>query len=232
MFYALMKYVIIGPLVRVIFRPSVQGVENIPKTGGAIIAGNHLSFLDQFVMALTLPRRVTFIAKAEYFRGDGIKGALTAAFFRAGGQIPVDRSGGGAASAALKAGMDVLNSGQLLGIYPEGTRSPDGKLYKGRTGVARLMQATGAPVVPCAISGTLEAMPPGTRIPRPRRVAINFGPPITFMGRDKSWDHASLRAVTDEIVCAIGAMSGQEYVDRYASDRREELAAGGRDGEL
>lgn len=228
MFYQVLKYIFLGPLLRVVFRPRVEGLENIPEEGAAIIAGNHLSFSDHFVMPAIVPRRVTFLAKAEYFTGPGLKGRLTAAFFRGVGQIPIDRSGGKASEAAIKSGLNVLRKGRVLGIYPEGTRSHDGRLYKGRTGVAAMALQAGVPVVPCAVIGTFEAQPTGRRLPRPMPVTIRFGEPMDF-SRYASLpnERTALRAVTDEIMYEIMKLSGQEYVDMYATDAKAEQQAAG-----
>ncbi|MBL1098885.1 lysophospholipid acyltransferase family protein [Streptomyces coffeae] len=223
MFYQVLKYVLLGPLLRLLFRPRVEGVEHIPAEGAAIVAGNHLSFSDHFLMPAIVPRRITFLAKAEYFTGPGLKGRLTAAFFRGAGQIPVDRAGGTAAEAALRSGLAVLRKGRLLGIYPEGTRSHDGRLYKGRTGVAAMALTAGAPVIPCAMVGTFEIQPPGRLVPRIRRVTIRFGEPLDFSryaGLER--ERTVLRAVTDEIMYEILRLSGQEYVDAYASEVKAE----------
>jgi 1-acyl-sn-glycerol-3-phosphate acyltransferase len=227
-FYRLLKYVFLGPLLRLLFRPRIEGMENIPESGAAIVAGNHLSFSDHFLMPAILPRRITFLAKAEYFTGPGLKGRLTAAFFRAVGQIPVDRSGGKASQSAIEAGLGVLRRGELLGIYPEGTRSHDGRLYRGRTGVAVMALRAGVPVIPCAMVGTFELQPPGRVVPRIGRVTIRFGRPLDFTrfsGMDDQ--RAAVRSVTDEIMYEIMAMSGQEYVDRYAGDVKAEQAQPG-----
>jgi 1-acyl-sn-glycerol-3-phosphate acyltransferase len=230
-FYRLLKYVLLGPLLRVVFRPRIEGMENIPENGAAIVAGNHLSFSDHFVMPAILPRRITFLAKAEYFTGPGLKGRLTAAFFRSVGQIPVDRSGGSAARSAIDAGLAVLARGELLGIYPEGTRSHDGRLYRGRTGVAVMALRAGAPVIPCAMVGTFELQPPGRVFPRLGRVTIRFGRPLDF-GRFAGLEgqRAVVRAVTDEIMYEILALSGQEYVDRYAAEVKAEQQAAQKSG--
>ncbi|MDH6544703.1 lysophospholipid acyltransferase family protein [Streptomyces lavendulae] len=223
MFYHLLKHVLLGPLLRMLFRPRIEGLENIPPEGAAIVAGNHLSFSDHFLMPAILKRRITFLAKAEYFTGPGLKGRLTAAFFRSAGQIPVDRSGKDAGQAALREGLGVLARGELLGIYPEGTRSHDGRLYKGKVGVAAMALGAGVPVVPCAMVGTFEIQPPGRRIPKIRRVTIRFGAPMEFSryaGMER--ERAVLRAVTDEIMYAILGLSGQEYVDRYAAEVKAE----------
>ncbi|CAL9637789.1 lysophospholipid acyltransferase family protein [Streptomyces sp. enrichment culture] len=229
MFYYVLKYVLLGPLLRLVFRPRIEGLEKVPASGPAIIAGNHLSFSDHFLMPAVLKRRITFLAKAEYFTGPGLKGRLTAFFFRGAGQIPVDRSGKEAGQAAIREGLGVLRRGELLGIYPEGTRSHDGRLYKGKVGVAVLALTAGVPVVPCAMIGTFEAQPPGRVLPRIRPVTIRFGEPLDFsryagMEREK----AVLRAVTDEIVYAILTLSGQEYVDEYAAVVKERQTAGER----
>lgn len=230
MFYVLLKYVILGPLLRLMFRPRIEGLEHVPESGAAIVAGNHLSFSDHFLMPVMLKRRITFLAKAEYFTGPGIKGRLTAAFFRSAGQIPVDRSGKEAGQAAIREGLGVLRKGELLGIYPEGTRSHDGRLYKGKVGVAALALRAQVPVVPCAMIGTFEAQPPGQKLPNIRRITIRFGEPLEFSryaGMDN--EKAVLRAVTDEIMYAILGLSGQEYVDKYAAVvKAEEAAAGGK----
>lgn len=218
MFYQLLKYVLLGPLLRLTFRPRIEGLAHVPETGAAIVAGNHLSFSDHFLMPTILKRRITFLAKAEYFTGPGLKGRLTAAFFRSAGQIPVDRSGRTAGRAAIDEGLGVLRGGDLLGIYPEGTRSHDGRLYKGKVGVAVMALEAGVPVIPCAMIGTFEAQPPGRRLPRIRPVTIRFGKPLDFSrfaGMAK--ERAVLRAVTDEIMYEILSLSGQEYVDEYAA---------------
>ncbi|MEU9379386.1 lysophospholipid acyltransferase family protein [Streptomyces sp. NPDC048255] len=226
MFYHLLKHVLLGPLLRLLFRPRIEGLENIPTEGAAIIAGNHLSFSDHFLMPAILKRRITFLAKAEYFTGPGVKGRLTAAFFRSAGQIPVDRSGKDAGQAALREGLGVLAKEELLGIYPEGTRSHDGRLYKGKVGVAAMALGAGVPVVPCAMVGTFEIQPPGQKLPKIRRVTIRFGEPLDFSRyAGLEGERAVLRAVTDEIMYAILGLSGQEYVDRYAAEVKAEEEA-------
>ncbi len=223
MFYLLLKHVFLGPLLRLLFRPRIEGLENIPAEGAAIVAGNHLSFSDHFLMPAILKRRITFLAKAEYFTGPGLKGRLTAFFFRSAGQIPVDRSGRDAGRAAIREGLGVLARGELLGIYPEGTRSHDGRLYKGKVGVAAMALGAGVPVVPCAMVGTFEIQPPGQRIPNIRPVTIRFGRPLDFSRyAGLEGERAVLRAVTDEIMYAILDLSGQEYVDRYAAEVKAE----------
>ncbi|MFG2948120.1 lysophospholipid acyltransferase family protein [Streptomyces adustus] len=225
MFYYVLKYVVLGPLLRVLFRPRIEGLENVPASGAAIVAGNHLSFADHFLMPAILKRRITFLAKSEYFTGSGLKGRLTAAFFHSVGQIPVDRTGKDAGQAAIREGLGVLRRGELLGIYPEGTRSHDGRLYKGKVGVAVMALRAGVPIVPCAMIGTFEAQPPGRVLPRIHPVVIRFGKPLDFSryaGMEN--EKAILRAVTDELMYAILALSEQEYVDRYAAEVKAELA--------
>ncbi|WP_066954715.1 lysophospholipid acyltransferase family protein [Streptomyces lushanensis] len=225
MFYYVLKYVLLGPLLRVLFRPRIEGLEHIPAEGAAIVAGNHLSFSDHFLMPAILKRRITFLAKAEYFTGPGLKGRLTAFFFRSAGQIPVDRSGKEAGQAAIREGLGVLARDELLGIYPEGTRSHDGRLYKGKVGVAVMAIRAQVPVVPCAMVGTFEIQPPGQVVPRIRKVAIRFGEPLEFSRYAGLENHrAAVRAVTDEIMYAILGLSGQEYVDRYAAEVKAEQA--------
>ncbi|MEU0525138.1 lysophospholipid acyltransferase family protein [Streptomyces niveus] len=225
MFYYVLKYVLLGPLLRLLFRPRIQGLDNIPADGAAIVAGNHLSFSDHFLMPAIIRRRITFLAKAEYFTGPGVKGRLTATFFRSAGQIPVDRSGKEAGQAAIREGLGVLGKGELLGIYPEGTRSHDGRLYKGKVGVAVMAIKAQVPVVPCAMVGTFEIQPPGQKIPNIKQVTIRFGEPLDF-SRYAGLENqkAAVRAVTDEIMYAILGLSGQEYVDRYAAEVKAEEA--------
>ena len=215
--YNLLKYVLLGPWLRLIFRPVVEGRENVPEHGPAIIASNHLSFSDSIFMPLMVKRKVTFVAKAEYFTGRGLKGFLTKWFFVGTGTIPVDRSGGRAAQAAIDTGLRVLREGRLFGIYPEGTRSPDGRLYRGKTGVARLALESGAPVVPVVMLNSDEIQPTGQILPRVKRVRIRFGAPIDFSRyTGMAGDRFIERAVTDEIMYELMELSGREYVDVYA----------------
>ena len=217
MLYWLLKYVILGPLLKLVFRPQVEGRENVPDSGPAIIASNHLSFSDSIFMPLMVKRRVTFVAKAEYFTGKGIKGWLTKMFFVGTGCIPVDRSGGRAAQAAIDTGMRVLHEGNIFGIYPEGTRSPDGRLYRGKTGVARMALESGAPVIPVAMMNSDEIQPTGQIIPNLRRPRIVFGRPLDFSRyHGMSGDRFIERAVTDEIMYELMQLSGREYIDIYA----------------
>ncbi|NNN34984.1 1-acyl-sn-glycerol-3-phosphate acyltransferase [Streptomyces sp. S3(2020)] len=226
MFYYLLKYVLLGPLLRLVFRPRIEGLEHVPTTGAAIVAGNHLSFSDHFLMPAILKRRITFLAKKEYFTGPGLKGRLTAFFFRSAGQIPVDRTGKEAGQAAIREGLGVLSKDELLGIYPEGTRSHDGRLYKGKVGVAVMALKAGVPVIPCAMIGTFEAQPPGKVIPNIHPVTIRFGEPLDFSRYEgMENEKAILRAITDEIIYAILNLSGQEYVDEYAAVAKAAEAA-------
>ncbi|NBY38816.1 MAG: 1-acyl-sn-glycerol-3-phosphate acyltransferase [Actinobacteria bacterium] len=198
-----------------LFRPKVTGLRNVPNSGPLIIASNHLSFSDSIFMPLVVPRKVTFLAKSEYFTSPGLKGFIKKLTFIALGQVPVDRSGGRASEAALITGLRVLGRGDCIGIYPEGTRSPDGRLYKGRTGIARMALESGAPVVPVAMHNTAEIQPTGQVVPRVRQVEMVFGEPMYFDG--DSTDQTRLREITDEIMQTIQKLSGQEYVDIYAT---------------
>lgn len=226
MFYWLVKAVL-GPILRMLFRPWAHGVENVPREGAAILASNHLSFADHFFMPIDIPRRVLFLGKQEYFTGRGLKGFLSKIFFRGVGTIPVDRSGGTASEAALRTGLRVVRRGELLGIYPEGTRSPDGRLYRGKTGVARLALEARVPVIPCAMVNTDKMMPPGKPMPKLGiRPGVRFGEPLDFSRYyGMETDRFVLRAVTDEIMYALMNLAGQEYIDRYAATVKAELAA-------
>jgi 1-acyl-sn-glycerol-3-phosphate acyltransferase len=226
-FYGAMK-VSLGNALKVTFRPWVEGLEHIPAEGPAILASNHLSFSDSFFLPAVLDRKVTFIAKAEYFTSPGVKGKMTAAFFKGVGQLPVDRSGArGAGEAAVNSGIKVIESGELFGIYPEGTRSPDGRLYRGKPGgLARIALATGAPVVPVAMIDTEKVQPIGQVMPKfSVRPGIRIGKPLDFT-RYMGMEHERfiLRSVTDEVMYEIMKLSGQEYVDIYATAAKRQLA--------
>lgn len=226
MFYRLCKVALLGPMLKLLFGPWVEGMENVPTDGPAILASNHLSFSDSFLMPLKVRRTVYFLAKSEYFTGRGVKGRLTAAFFKGIGCIPVDRAGGRAADPALQTGLRVLREGKLLALYPEGTRSPDGRLYKGRTGIARIALAAGVPVIPCAMIGTDDLQPPGKVVPKIRKVGVRFGKPLDFSRYEgMENDRFILRSVTDEIMYALMELSSREYVDVYATKAKEELAS-------
>jgi 1-acyl-sn-glycerol-3-phosphate acyltransferase len=205
---------IITPLLRLVYRVRVRGLEHLPTSGGAVVAANHVSFLDSFFIPMVIPRRkLVYLAKAEYFES-----WRTAWFFRMMGQIPLERAGGKRSRAALDLALEILKRGDLLGIYPEGTRSPDGRLHRGRTGAARLACSAGVVVVPCGIRGTAEIMPRSARWPRMTGrppVEVTFGPPVTLEDVDPS-DPRALRAATDELMRAIQELSGQDYVDAYA----------------
>lgn len=229
MFYWVLKTIILGPILRVLFRPSVEGEENIPEQGGAILASNHLSFSDSVFLPLVVSRRVTFLAKSDYFTGRGVKGRMTAAFFKAVGQLPVDRSGGKASNAALSSGLRVLRRGELLGIYPEGTRSPDGRLYRGRTGLARMALEARVPVIPVAMIGTDKAQPTGKLIPHIMRIGVRVGKPLDFSRYEgMEDDRFVLRSITDEVMYELMLLSGQEYVDMYATSMKDRLVAAAR----
>lgn len=225
MAYFILKTFVLGPLLRLLFRPWVRGMENIPTSGAAILASNHLSFSDSIFLPLQVRRPVVFLAKSEYFTGKGVKGALVRWFFKSTGQLPIDRSGGKASEASLNTGLGVLSQGLLLGIYPEGTRSPDGRLYRGRTGIARMVLEAKVPVIPVAMIDTEKVQPIGKRLPRIRRVGIVVGEQLDFSRFDgMEGDRVVLRAVTDEIMYELKKLSGQEYVDLYASSVKEKRA--------
>jgi 1-acyl-sn-glycerol-3-phosphate acyltransferase len=224
-FYWVVK-AILTPLLRALYRPWTEGMEKIPETGPAILASNHLSFLDSVFMPLMVPRRVTFLAKSDYFTEGGLKGRLKRMFFTGIGQVPIDRSGGRASEEALLTGISILNDGGLLGIYPEGTRSPDGRLYRGKIGVARMALEAGVPVIPVAMIGTFEVQPQGRLMPRVKRVGVRFGAPLDFSryaGLED--DRFVLRSMTDEIMYELMSLSNQEYVDVYAAKAKADLAA-------
>lgn len=218
MFYWLMKFVVMGPLLRLFGRPKVTGTEHIPRRGGALIASNHLAVADSFYMPLMIRRRVTFPAKQEYFTTPGLKGRAMKFFFTSAGQVPIDRSSGSAARAALETCKRLLAEGHLVGIYPEGTRSPDGRLYRGKTGVARMAIESGVPVIPVAMVGTDVVNPPGSKMWRRGRVEVHFGAPLDFSGFEGNSGNTTVeRQITDQIMLALKRLSGQEYVDLYAA---------------
>ncbi len=218
MFYWLLKFVLVGPILRLLFRPSVQGLENIPSKGPAILASNHLSFSDSIFLPLMVPRRVTFLAKSEYFTGKGIKGFLSRLFFTGAGQVPIDRASATAAKDALDTGTRILREGKLLGIYPEGTRSPDGRLYRGKTGLARMALETGSVVIPLVMIDTEKIQPIGKKIPRIHKVRIRIGAPLDFSRYEGlSGDRFVERSMTDEVMYELMLLSGQQYVDLYAA---------------
>ncbi|MEH1102866.1 lysophospholipid acyltransferase family protein [Micromonospora sp. CPCC 205561] len=216
----------VAPALRLAFRPDVEGLEHIPGTGGAIFAGNHLSVADELFLGTVVPRHLAFWAKSEYFKGTGPKGALTKFVLTGLGAIPVERAGGRAALSAFDAAIPVLKAGDLVAVYPEGTRSPDGRLYRGRTGAVRLALAAGVPIIPVGMTGTDQAQPIGTRMPRPGRakITVRFGKPLDFTGRPD--DRTSLREMTDEVMAEIQKLTGQEYVPRYAPPRGNSTGTG------
>jgi len=223
--YWLSKYVLLGPLMRVLARPTIEGQHHIPAKGGAILAGNHLAVADSFLVPLLLPRRVTYLAKREYFTQTGVIGWIKKTFFTGVGQVPVDRSSGSAAQAALATAVRLLREGKLLGIYPEGTRSPDGRLYKGKTGVARMALEGGVPVIPVAVIGTDKLNPIGSRVWRPHHVHIRIGEPLDFSRyAGMAGDRFIERSMTDEIMYTLMELSGQTYVDVYAASVKERAA--------
>ncbi len=225
MFYWLLKWVLLGPLLKSVFRPSVEGAHHVPDQGPAILASNHLSYSDWLFMPLVIPRRVTFVAKAEYFTGTGVKGTLQRWFFKGAGQVPIDRSSGNAAAGAISTGLRILAGGELFGIYPEGTRSPDGRLYKGKTGVARMVLEAKVPLIPVAVIGTDEVAPPGKVFGRMAHPHVRFGEPMDFTRYEgMENDRFILRSITDEIMYELMLLSGQEYVDVYASSLKDRVA--------
>ena len=227
MLYWFLKFVGLGPWLKLIWRPRVEGLENVPESGGAILASNHLSFSDSFFLPVVVKRRVTFLAKAEYFTTPGVKGRLSRIFFSAIGQVPIDRDDADAARGALTAGVRILRQGELLGIYPEGTRSPDGRLYKGKTGVARMALEARVPVIPVAMIDTNKTMPTGRKLPHLRpRPGVRFGKPLDFSRYEGlAGDRFVERSMTDEILYELMQLSGQEYVDVYAAKMKLQLGA-------
>ena len=227
MWYWLFKYIFMGPLLAFLGRPKVEGLEYVPSAGPAILASNHLAVADSFYLPLVVRRRITFLAKAEYFTGKGLKGRLTAWFYTAAGQVPIDRANADAAQAALETAQRLLNAGKLLGMYPEGTRSPDGRLYKGKSGLARLALETGVPVIPVAMVGTDVVNPPGSRMWRFGRVEVRFGKPMDFSRFDGMAGNRFIeRAVIDEVMYELMNLSGQEYVDIYAATLKPAVPGG------
>lgn len=224
MYYGLFKHVLLGPGLKGYYRPWAEGVENVPATGGAILASNHLSFSDSVFLPLVLKRKVVFLGKAEYFTGKGMKGYGTKAFMQGVGVIPVHRGGGKASEAALRTGLEALQGGDLLGIYPEGTRSPDGRLYRGKTGMARMAIEAQVPIVPVAMIDTDIAQPIGQRVPSRHPIGVRIGTPIShapYVGKQE--DREALRTFTDSVMHAIRELSGQKYEDRDSAQYKREL---------
>lgn len=222
MWYWLFKYIFMGPLLSLLGRPKVEGLEHVPPSGAAILASNHLAVADSFYLPLVVNRRITFLAKAEYFTGTGLKGWFTRWFYTVAGQVPIDRTDADSAQSALNTAARILGEGKLLGMYPEGTRSPDGRLYKGKTGLARLALETGVPVIPVAMIGTDVVNPPGSKMWHFGRVQVKFGTPMDFSRFEGLAGNRFIeRAVIDEVMYELMRLSGQEYVDLYAADIKE-----------
>ena len=227
MLYWFFKWFLIGPLTRLLFRPWIEGEENLPESGPAILVSNHISAGDTFLVPAMIKRRLTFPAKAELFSGRGLRGRLTGWFMKSIGQLPMDRSGGRASATSMDGVLGVLESGELLGIYPEGTRSPDGRLYKGKTGVARIVLQAGVPVIPVGMINTQFVPTRLLKIPLMRRPGVRIGKPLDFSRYAGSGnDRTVLRWVTDEIMNAVMELTGQTYVDAYASSVKEAAAEG------
>jgi len=220
----MLSRVVIGPVLHALGRPKVTGIENIPATGPAILASNHLSFIDSMYLPLVIDRPVVFPAKAEYFEAKGLLGRLWAAYLRSTNQLQIDRDGARSAQATLQAALDLLDAGELFGFYPEGTRSPDGRLYRGRSGIGWLALNSSAPVIPVAMLGTRKMLPPGAPLPRPTRIEIRIGKRMEFGHLAGEPPARARRAVADEVMRAIGELSGQEYVHLYASDMKAKLS--------
>jgi len=207
---------VVPPVAKAVWRPRVTGLERVPASGPVILASNHLSFIDSVVIPIVVPRKVVFLAKSDYFDSPGVKGALSKAWFEGLGMLPVDRDDTKAALASLDTAREVLGRGEAFGIYPEGTRSRDGRLYRGRTGVGHLALTAGCPVVPVGLTGTQDIQPVGARLPRLASVSVTFGEPLRFEGRyDGVPAGRARREVTDEIMAAIGALTGQEPAGVY-----------------
>jgi 1-acyl-sn-glycerol-3-phosphate acyltransferase len=227
MWYWLFKYIFMGPVLAFLGRPKVEGLEYVPTSGPAILASNHLAVADSFYLPLVVRRRITFLAKSEYFTGKGIKGAFNRWFYTVAGQVPIDRTSADAAQAALDTAERILSEGKLLGMYPEGTRSPDGRLYKGKSGLARLALQTGVPVIPVAMVGTDVVNPPGSKMWHFGRVEVRFGKPMDFSRFDGMEGNRFIeRAVIDEVMYELMKLSGQEYVDIYAASLKTGVPGG------
>ncbi len=223
MLYWLLKFVLLGPLLRLWCRPVIEGAEHIPATGGALLASNHLAVVDSFLLPAMVERRIVFMAKREYFTQPGFVGWLKKQFFTGVGQVPLDRGSGSAARAALDTGIRLLREERLMGIYPEGTRSPDGRLYKGKTGIARMALESEVAVIPVVMIGTDKVNPIGSTVWRPYKVRIRVGEPLDFSRYyGMANDRFIQRSMTDEIMYALMELSGNEYVDMYAAKAKED----------
>ncbi|MFE3445101.1 lysophospholipid acyltransferase family protein [Nocardia sp. NPDC059180] len=216
MWYWVLKHLLAGPVLWLLGRPRVDGLQHVPATGPVIVAANHLAVVDSLYLCLTLPRRVTFIAKQEYFTDRGVRGRINRWVMTATGQVPVDRSGGNSGADSLAAAVRILEQGGVWGIHPEGTRSPDGRIYRGRTGVIRVAMQTGAPVIPVVLSGTDRVNPRNRRFLRPAKVHVSFGRPRYFLPADPQ----DVRRATDELMADMSHRSGRPYVDCYAATFR------------
>ncbi|KRF00341.1 acyl-phosphate glycerol 3-phosphate acyltransferase [Nocardioides sp. Soil777] len=209
-------HTVVPPVAKAVWRPTVTGLEHVPRSGAVILASNHLSFVDSVVIPVVAPRKVVFLAKSDYFTGTGVRGAMQRAWFEGLGMLPVDRDDTKAAIASLDTALEVLGRGEAFGIYPEGTRSRDGRLYRGRTGVAHLALTAGCPVVPVGLTGTQDIQPVGSTLPRLASVTVRFGPPIDVAGEyDGVPSGRARRDLTDRVMAAIGGLSGQEEAGVY-----------------
>jgi 1-acyl-sn-glycerol-3-phosphate acyltransferase len=218
--------VVAGPILHGFGRPKATGLENIPASGPALLASNHLSIIDSVYLPLMLSRPVVFPAKAEYFSAKGPIGRLWAAYLRSTNQLAMNRDDTRSATATLEAAAEILRRGDLFGFYPEGTRSPDGRLYRGRSGLGWLVLNSGAPVIPVAMMGTRKMMPPGKPIPRPAKIEIRIGKPMEFGHLAGEPPARARRIIADDVMHAIAELSGQEYVHEYASDVKAKLEEG------
>lgn len=227
MLYWLMKYVVVGPFLWVTGRPTFEGREHVPATGPALLVGNHLSVADWLVMPFVVPRRVYFLAKSDYYTGTGVRGTLSRWFFEWTGQHPIDRTNADSAQVAMDAGLEVLRAGKLLCIYPEGTRSPDGRLYRGKTGLARLALRAGVPLIPVGVTGTDRYLHQDRRFPRPAKLTVRMSAPLDLSPwADRIGDRTAEREITDEVMRRIQALTGQQYVpDTYGADEKKRLEA-------
>ncbi|MGV0359708.1 lysophospholipid acyltransferase family protein [Corynebacterium mastitidis] len=229
--YWTFKYILVGPFLRAWNRPEIEGLENIPAKGSAILASSHQSVMDSFFFPLMCPRQITFPAKSEYFTTPGVVGRLQSWFFTSVGQVPINRNEAGAAEAMSKAAQEVFDRGDLFGIYPEGTRSPDGRIYRGRTGMARIALSTGEKIVPVGMIGSRDANPIGSWLLRPRKVRMRVGEaidPIAFVkaqGLEPDSQEA-VRVLTDHVMSVLVELTGYDYVDVYASEVKKSLEAG------
>lgn len=227
MFYWVLKYIVLGPWLFLAGRPTFEGGSNFPKDGAALLAINHLSAADWLFLPLRAPRRITFLAKSEYFTGSGLKGKFQRFFFAQTGQVPIDRTDADAATDAMETGARVLGECQILGMFPEGTRSPDGKLYRGKTGIARVALKSGIPIVPVGVIGTDRFLRADSHVPHRAKIRVRIGEPLDVSPwLDRIGDRDAEREITDEVMRRIQALTGQEYVpDVYGAEVKEKLSA-------